>query len=316
MNPYIISKEILDALRECILNIFWPKTDVLDFFQSCGCPVHPLKELQGKKQDFSRKEIVDIVFKHLCQNYDDGIGPIRRMVHELENWSTYNSIHFEVGGNLNIQKARNAVVHLKKLREYKDSQLRETIIKRQESHQAAQRALTIENLRKTFYLLHKGKNENGGEINLQKHGYLLETFLRDLAMSEGLTTTESFSFNILGEQIDGAIKYDGEHYIIEAKWQEKLVAPNALYQFAYKVEGKMYGRGIFISINGFSSESVNALTKGKSLKSILIDGADLTLIVEGIYTFTEMLDKKIRAAQTMGNIYVDAYSMKEKYLAA
>lgn len=96
--------------------------------------------------------------------------------------------------------------------------------------------------------------------------------MKDLAVLEGLTTTESFSFNIVGEQIDGAVKHDGEHYIIEAKWQEKPVASNALYQFAYKVEGKMYGRGIFISINGFSTDSVEALKKGKSLKSILVDG--------------------------------------------
>lgn len=316
MNPYIISKEVLDAVRECILNIFWPKNDVLDFLQSCGCPASTLSGLHSRKHDLTRKEIINIVFNQLCQNYDSGIGPMRRMIYELKNWSTFNSIHFEIGGNLDAQKARNAVAHLKKLQETKDSSLREAEKKKQESQQVMQRQLKIEALKKNFYLLHKGQDENGNKVNLKKRGYLFEAFLKDIAALEGLTTTESFSFNIPGEQIDGAIKYDGEHYIVEAKWQEKVVASNALYQFAYKIEGKMYGRGIFISINGFSSESVNALTKGKSLKSILIDGADLILIVEGLYTFSEILDRKIKAAQTMGNIYVDAYNMKDKCVTA
>ena len=93
-----------------------------------------------------------------------------------------------------------------------------------------------------------------------------------------------FTFKIVGEQIDGAIKYDGEHYIIEAKWHDKWSASDDLYQFAAKVEGKMYGRGIFISINGFSPDSVQALTTGKALKTILVDGGDLVLIIENMYS--------------------------------
>lgn len=79
-----------------------------------------------------------------------------------------------------------------------------------------------------------------------------------------------------------------------------------------KVEGKMYGRGIFISVNGFSPDSVQALTIGKALRTILIDGGDLVLITEGIYTLKEMLDNKIKAAQTMGRIYVDATNLNGK----
>lgn len=82
----------------------------------------------------------------------------------------------------------------------------------------------------------------------------------------------------MGEQIDGSIKYDGEHYIIEAKWHDKWSASDSLYQFAAKVEGKMYGRGLFISVNGFSPDSVQALTTGKVLRTILVDGGDLVPI--------------------------------------
>lgn len=79
-----------------------------------------------------------------------------------------------------------------------------------------------------------------------------------------------------------------------------------------KVEGKMYGRGIFISINGFSPDSVQALTTGKALKTILVDGGDLVLVTEGLYTLREMLDNKIKAAQTMGRIYANPTDLSNK----
>ena len=43
-----------------------------------------------------------------------------------------------------------------------------------------------------------------------------------------------------------------------------------------------------------------------------MDGGDLVPITEGMYTLKEMLDNKIKAAQTMGRIYVDAISLSEK----
>lgn len=67
----------------------------------------------------------------------------------------------------------------------------------------------------------------------------------------------------------------------------------------------MHGRGVFISINGFSPGSVQALTTGKAIQTILVDGGDLVPITEGMCTVKEMLDNKIKAVQTMGRIYVD-----------
>ena len=45
---------------------------------------------------------------------------------------------------------------------------------------------------------------------------------------------------------------------------------------------------------------------------LLIDGGDLVPITEGMYTLRELLDGKIKAAQTMGRIYVDATDLSDK----
>ena len=76
----------------------------------------------------------------------------------------------------------------------------------------------------------------------------------------------------------------------------------------------MYGRGVFISVNGFSTDSVQVLTTGKTLRTILVDDGDLVPITEGMYTLREMLDNKIKAAQTMGRIYVDSTNLADKVI--
>ena len=47
---------------------------------------------------------------------------------------------------------------------------------------------------------------------------------------------------------------------------------------------------------------------------ILVDGGDLVPITEGMYTLREMLDNKIKAAQTMGRIYVDSTNLADKVI--
>lgn len=74
----------------------------------------------------------------------------------------------------------------------------------------------------------------------QQRGYALERILAELSRLSHLETTEAF--RVVGEQVDGAVKFDGEHYLIEAKWQERSASNEPVYQFA-KGNGKLYGRG-------------------------------------------------------------------------
>lgn len=312
----VLSKEVFDSIRNCILSVFYRKVDVLDFFQKTGCTKDDLREvINFDSLGLTKNVIIEKVFQRLQSRTDGGIVPIRNIIRELTEWTTFNPYYFGPNGILDLDKAKNAIRHLKEIQVKHDSRLHEETRERKRKQEELKAKHTLAGIQQKFILLHKSLDEYGREINLQKRGYLFEALLRDLFQFEELNLTEQFQLNTLGEQIDGSLKYDGEHYIIEAKWQDELVASNALYQFAYKVEGKMYGRGVFISLNGFSSDSVHALKQGKSLKSILIDGADLALVMEGIWTFSEMLDRKVKAAQTLGQIYVDPSSMKEKVRA-
>lgn len=305
-------KDITDSMRTCILSVFWPKKDIMSFLQHNNCTQRDLKEaIDYQNLGFSRSQIIDVVFNNLHNRRDGGIGQFRSMLQVLITWNHFEPYYFRELKKLDENEAIRNINHLKQLQEIRDAKLKQSKDKRIKKEQEIfHKRKTLEQLTACYLSLYRGKDESGNEINAQRRGYLLEEFLRDLSIYESLNISDPIK--LVGEQIDGTIKFDGENYIVEAKWQDSLTASDSLYKFAYKVEGKLYGRGIFISINGYSKDSVEALVKGKALNTILIDGGDLILVLEGMFTFTEVLDKKIKAAQTMGKIYVDVSTMKDK----
>jgi len=74
----------------------------------------------------------------------------------------------------------------------------------------------------------------------------------------------------------------------------------------------MHGRGPFISVNGFSHEGIKAIVHGKHIQTILMDGEDLSHVLEERLTLESLLDYKIRAAQTRGEVYVCALRQTNK----
>lgn len=227
------------------------------------------------------------------------------MLHSLINWSHFDSYYFDKLRKLDRTVAQRAIEHLRQLQEIRDHKIKEERKRREAQSAEAQKATkTLEELKRQHIALIQGN------VTCQERGYALESILQELAKLAQLEVTEPFRIN--GEQIDGAIKFEGEHYIIEAKWQDKAATNEPVYQFAGKVEGKLYGRGIFISVNGFSEEVVRSLVVGKAIKTIFVDGADIMLVLEGFLSFSELLDKKVKAAQTKGLIYIDAITGKSK----
>lgn len=303
-------KDIMDCMKECILSIFWPKKDIIDFFKNASCTSKDLI-MESEYKELARAKIVDIVFANLEKRSDLGIGQFRAMLKQLTEWDYFDPYYFKKLNKLDEDEAKKNITHLKQLQEIRDYKIKQER-KRQDELERKRKdiSISINELKDIFLNLFSGKDQDGNKINNQRRGYLFEEFLRKLFLNEKIEVTGPFK--ITGEQIDGAIKYEGEHYIIEAKWHDKWSASDSLYPFAAKVEGKMYGRGIFISINGFSSDAVQALVTGKALRTILIDGGDLVPITEGMYTLRELLDGKIKAAQTMGRIYVDATDLSDK----
>ena len=290
--------DIKGCMKDCLLSVFWPRKDVYSFFKDHGCTSADLQCIDKfDEREISRSAMVDAVFETLARRNDSGLGQFRAMLQSLTRWDRFDPYYFERRGKLNRSDADRHLAHLKQLTEVRDSKVRENSKRREEQKAKAQLpGRDLPRLRDDFLALH------GGSLEPQARGYAFEKLLLELARLESLEVTEPFK--VSGEQIDGTIKYDGEHYLVEAKWQDKASANEAVYQFVGKIEGKMYGRGLFVSVQGFSEHVIQSIVQGKAIKTIFVDGEDLVLVLESQLSFSDMIDKKVRAAQTKGLIYV------------
>lgn len=139
-------------------------------------------------------------------------------------------------------------------------------------------------------------------------GYEFEKFLNALFTTFSLAPRAPF--RIQGEQIDGSFAFEGDVYLVEAKWQDALVSQADLLVFSGKVGGKTtWGRGLFISYNDFSKDGLAAFAKGRPSNLIAMNGQDLSFILEGKMTLPEAIRLKSRRAAETGQIMVSVYEL-------
>lgn len=298
--------DIKGCMRDCILSVIWARQDIASFFERHGCTKAEIARLKLTGEGaLKRYQIVDALFATLAARPDEGLGPFRAMLQSLLEWSHFDPFYFEKLRKLDRATAERNLTHLRQLQEIRDARIKADRDRRAAQQAAQQKpTVTLEQLRADYLGL------LAGTAGRQQRGYALERILMELARLAELETTEAF--RVRGEQIDGTIKFDGEHYLIEAKWQERSASNEPVYQFAGKVAGKLYGRGLFISVNGFSPEVVRSLVYGKDIQTLFVDGEDLILVLEGHLSMRQMIDCKVRAAQTRGLIYVHPLSGAEK----
>ncbi len=93
--------------------------------------------------------------------------------------------------------------------------------------------------------------------------------------------------------------------MLEAKWK-KQVDRGELAAFCYKVETKFKTAvGLLVTIDGVTSEAISP-----DFKSVIImDGFDITTILEGRVSLTDLLFKKRRKAIETGKIYLNFYEL-------
>ena len=293
-------------MRTCILSILRAKKDIYIFFEQHGCEKSDLAVIAGyEAQNLNRSAMIDLMFSRLESRPDEGLGPLRAMLQALLDWKSFDPYYFDKIKKLDRKEAQRNLDHLKQLQELRDGRIKEERRRRESTEAAAQKARgTLEDVRKEYLALYSGS------LKPQARGYALEKILAELAKLSKLEVTQPF--RVLGEQVDGAVKFEGENYIIEAKWQDAAAANEAVYQFAGKVEGKLHGRGLFFSVHGYSEHVVRSIVWGKSINTMFADGQDIMLVIESNLSFSQMIDRKVKAAQTKGLIYVHPLTGKSK----
>lgn len=150
----------------------------------------------------------------------------------------------------------------------------------------------------------------GEQISPQRRGYEFETLINSLLSLENLEPKSSYK--PLGEQIDGSFFWQGQTFLLEAKWVKDKIPVSSIYSFKGKLDGKFHTTsGIFIAVNGYSKDVEDALRFGKALNIILFNELDIPPIFNNEVSFLDVLKFKLREAGDTGSLNV-SYELKQK----
>jgi hypothetical protein len=290
----VFTDEIEALIKEGIANLYWFKHDLQRVWLGAGVPqaladrMFALRSPDG--QLLTKRELMNqlyLRFRH---------WPVERRLEVSRNFVRTLVEHGRFtpqDPNHRVEKAEHAALRLREvLRCQQASAERRDRERRAAEAARSRRPEDIAEVNQAFL--------KAMSLGPQARGYEFERVFNRLMKASGIEVFEPF--RIVGEQIDGAIKFDSHFYLVELRWREEPANQEALAGFCYKVEGKLDARGIFISMNGFSSEMLLSLPHGKRLTVLLLDGIHIANVLSGLYSFSRLLSTAIESASLRGDL--------------
>jgi restriction endonuclease len=289
---------VLRALKKAVVNVFWTKNDLRALFRRCDIPNQLVND-----QDWSAYKffIVDPVFDALNES-PEGLGPLRRILVETLRYTDGNHLLRYSDGQKRKREAEESLEHLRVLVEKHDSTLdverKEQERRRLADEERAGKQSFVqrrEELRARFLTLH-------AELNRQTSGYGLEDLLYQVF--DLFELQPRGPFKLAGEQIDGAFVHDGTDFLLEAKWHKEPTNLEQLRDLDGAVSSNLDNTlGLFISVNGFTTQALDRYGHGNRPRLVGMDGADLMAVLDGRIDLSDLLRRKRATASQRGKIF-------------
>jgi len=254
----------------------------------------------------SKRQIAPLILDAI-ENRNDCISVIRRMIEIAAHWSSFHLANDEFQARATVQKARELLGTIE-LMEAREAKQRELARKEELARMERERA---EMLRKQSELLLMMFDDLAVSTEEQRRGYLLQDLLNRIFALYEIPVVASFTRNEGSEQIDGAFKLEGWHYIVECRWRKKLSNIRELDGLSGQIARS--GRqtmGVFLSINGWSDNVVPLLKQNPDKGIILMDGYDLRTVLAGQVDLRDFLLAKVAKL----NLKTEPYYSVAKYM--
>lgn len=292
----VFTEEVEVLVKDGIASLYWYKADLHKAWLRSGVSAALRNEillLRGDDgQELTKRRQMDELYLRLrTGEYERRLEVSRsfvRILAEQKSFTPQSEKH-------RIETAERCALKLRELirQQDKDRENNERIKTSTTNASRDTREIMLNELKLRFTEAHG--------LEPQRKGYALESLFTDLMRFSGIPVEEPF--RIAGEQLDGAIKFDGHYYLVELKWTAGKTDPKELAHFYLKVDGKFQARGVFLSMSGFTEGAISTLPRGKELKILLLDGTHFANVIYGIYKFQELLEHAVKQASLKGEIY-------------
>lgn len=292
----VFTEEIEVLIKDGVANLYWYRADLYKAWLRSGVSqevadrIYNSRDNEGNK--LTKRQQMDSLYNELrIGNYNRRLEVSRnfvRLLVEQQSFTPQDEKH-------RIDRAEHCALKLREIirKQHEEKEYRESIRRRAKEASKETYEDQLGRLRDDFMRY--------TELRPQERGYALEKLFPKLMGISGIPVQEPF--RIIGEQIDGGIKYDGRYYIIELKWTEDKIGPDDIGSFYYKVDGKLDSRGIMISMGGYTDGVLKGLPRGKEIKILLLDGIHFSNVIFGLYTFQELLEHCISHAAYKCELY-------------
>lgn len=298
MQRRVIAPAAINALKQALTHVYWYKSDLRSFLLNTISNPGILSRLNW---DDYKRNIVTTLVEFLAKDQDNYQGDLLRLISEVTRMRNFTHLRQLEDGDGKEQRAKEAVKALSELSEAHLALVDEQKEIEERRRRNLEKRLKNEGVRERlgqlqeeyFGLLRQNPNERGYSLERLMHG-LFDLFDLD----------PKASFKITGEQLDGAFSFEGADFLFEARWRNEQAGAPDLSVFSEKLRAKLENTlGLFLSINGFSEDSIKKHSSGRRLM-ILMDGSDLMAVLEGRIELVELLLRKRRHASQTGNIYL------------
>ncbi|MFI6291962.1 hypothetical protein ACIBEJ_10290 [Nonomuraea sp. NPDC050790] len=302
MGTKRVSPAILHPLKEALALAFWYKKDLRAFLSSClgrGEVVGHLDWTDYKRSIVAH--LVDSLAADQHRHFDDLLNLILATaditdpahLKRLEDGKTRYAEAVDA-----LDTLRKQVEPYRRLRNEEEEAERRRTMDRAQAEMQRAFAEKLEELRQLFYEI--------VTLPAQPRGYALEKFLNGLFALFDIDAKAPFK--VSGEQIDGAFTFEGE-FLLEAKWQEEKTAVAAMDAFKGKVERKLDNTlGLFLSMNGYQDTAIAVYSHARPVM-ILMDGSDLSAVIDGRIDLQDLLRRKRQHAARTGEVFISAYTL-------
>jgi hypothetical protein len=240
---------------------------------------------------------------------NDGEVVTRRLIEIAAQWSSFHLADDEFAARAVVQKARELLGTLE-LMEAREREAREATRRDEIARMEKERA---ELFRKQSELLLMMFDDLSQSSDHQRRGYLLQDLLNRLFDLYEIPVVNAFFRNSGGEQIDGAFKLDGWHYLVECRWRDRLADIRAVDGLLGQVSrsGKQT-MGVYLSVNGWSDHVPGLLKQNPDKVVLLLEGYALRCALARQIDWKDYLT----AAVAHLNVRAEPHLSTSEYLAS
>jgi hypothetical protein len=290
----------LRSLKEAVRNVFWTKKEIRRVFTNCGAPNSLLAVI-----DWNNNKSWDSVDQALeaLNTSTNGETVISKVARETLNYP--DGKHLSWAGNERVVAATDSLAALRAVLGEKQEEKRSKVAAARVREEALEKSNRTLLRTSRLQELHATFGKWFGVSDAHQRGFEFEGLLHDLFDLFDLAPRGSFRRT--GEQIDGAFVLNGEHFLLEAKWQQEPVNLGDLRDLDGAVNTSLETTlGLFVSVMGFAPKGIEAYTQGNRPRILCMDGSDLSFVLEGRIDLCDLLERKKQIAVQKRVIFATA----------